>query len=91
MQNFGMTVVADENMRVPLPKGRPGDRFDVQTTAEGKFLLTPLTPGKAISHTVSSNNESRMRLAQALADCGLSVGKVPTRERTYSDRRFHRH
>jgi len=33
----------------------------------------------------------RKELVKALADCNAVVGEKPTRERTYSDRRFHRH
>ena len=37
-----MTVTTDEKKRVVIPSARPGDRFDVQTTAEGKVVLTRL-------------------------------------------------
>jgi hypothetical protein len=33
----------------------------------------------------------RKELVRALAACKAEVGEQPTRERTYSDRRFHRH
>ncbi|MDB6040249.1 MAG: hypothetical protein JWM99_4090, partial [Verrucomicrobiales bacterium] len=37
-----MTVTTDEKKRVVIPSGRPGDRFDVQMTPEGKVVLTRL-------------------------------------------------
>jgi hypothetical protein len=43
-----MTVVADNKKRVTLRLARPGDRFDVQVSKEGKFILTKLEP---VRHT----------------------------------------
>jgi hypothetical protein len=37
-----MTVTTDEKKRVVIPTARPGDRFDVQVTAEGRVVLTRL-------------------------------------------------
>ena len=37
-----MTVTTDEKKRVVIPSARPGDRFDVQMTPEGKVVLTRL-------------------------------------------------
>ena len=34
---------------------------------------------------------ARKELVKALKECDAVVGETPTRERTYSDRRFHRH
>ena len=39
-----MTVVADNKKRVTLRLARPGDRFDVQISPGGKFVLTRLEP-----------------------------------------------
>ena len=39
-----MTVVADNKKRVTLRLARPGDRFDVQVSPEGRFILTKLQP-----------------------------------------------
>jgi phage FluMu protein gp41 len=39
-----MTVVADDKKRVTIRHAKPGDRFDVQIAAEGKFVLTRLEP-----------------------------------------------
>ncbi len=39
-----MTVIADSRRRVILKPAKPGDRFDVQVTADGKVVLTPLVP-----------------------------------------------
>ena len=38
-----MTVVADNKRRVTLPT-KPGERFDVQTLGDEKFILTRLAP-----------------------------------------------
>ncbi len=37
-----MTVTADSRKRVVLPPIKPGDRFDVEFSASGKLVLTPL-------------------------------------------------
>ena len=39
-----MTVVADSKKRVTLRLANPGDRFDVQISPEGQFILTKLEP-----------------------------------------------
>ncbi len=41
-----MTVIADSRKRVILKPVKPGDRFDVQVTPDGKVVLTPLVPLK---------------------------------------------
>lgn len=41
-----MTVIADNKKRVTLPT-KPGERFDVQTFGNEKFVLTRLAPVKA--------------------------------------------
>ena len=39
-----MTAVADNRKRVTIKSAKPGDRFDVQVTPDGKVTLTPLVP-----------------------------------------------
>jgi hypothetical protein len=39
-----MTVVADSKKRVTLRRANPGDRFDVQISADGQYILTKLEP-----------------------------------------------
>jgi len=39
-----MTVVADSKKRVTLRLAKPGERFDVQSAGNGKFILTRLEP-----------------------------------------------
>lgn len=39
-----MTVVADSKHRVTLRFAKPGDRFDVRQSGDGKLVLTPLVP-----------------------------------------------
>lgn len=41
-----MTITADAKKRVRLGMAKPGDRFDVQVTGEGTFLLRRLEPVK---------------------------------------------
>ncbi len=41
-----MTVIADSRKRVILKPAKPGDRFDVQVTGDGKVILTPLAPAE---------------------------------------------
>jgi hypothetical protein len=41
-----MTVTCDSKKRVVLPDAKPGDRFDVQISGEGKVVLTRLEPVK---------------------------------------------
>jgi hypothetical protein len=86
-----MTVVADEKLRVPLPAARPGDRFDLQIAGDGKFLLTRLAADQTAGDEQTRGAQARKELVQALAESGAVVGEKPTRDRTYSDRRFHRH
>ncbi len=43
-----MTVVADNKKRVTLRLAKPGDRFDVQISPEGKYLLTKLEPVRKV-------------------------------------------
>ena len=43
-----MTVVADNKKRVTLRLAKPGDRFDVQVSPEGRFILTKLEPARDI-------------------------------------------
>jgi hypothetical protein len=39
---FPVTVTADEKKRVVLPSAKPGDRFELQASAEGTFVLRRL-------------------------------------------------
>jgi phage FluMu protein gp41 len=41
-----MAAIADSKHRVTLRQARPGDRFDVEILAEGKYVLTRLEPAK---------------------------------------------
>ncbi len=47
-----MTAIADNKHRVTLRQARPGDRFDVEILAEGKYVLTRLEPTKPQSSRV---------------------------------------
>jgi hypothetical protein len=59
-----MTVIADKEKRVPLPAANPGDRFDLQVTGEGKYLLTRLD-----SRATDSPAKVKVEMRQ-----GFSVG-----------------
>jgi len=39
-----MTITADAKKRVRLGLAKPGDRFDVQVTGDGAFILRRLEP-----------------------------------------------
>ena len=39
-----MTVTADSRKRVIIPACKPGERFDVQASGDGAFLLRRLEP-----------------------------------------------
>jgi hypothetical protein len=41
-----MTVTADSRKRIILAEARPGDRFDVQASDEGVFLVRRLEPAE---------------------------------------------
>lgn len=41
-----MTITADSKKRVRLGLAKPGDRFDVQVTGDGVFILRRLEPVK---------------------------------------------
>jgi hypothetical protein len=85
-----MTVVADEQMRVALPAVQPGDSFDLQIAGDGKFMLTRLDP-KAAADLNERRRNARIELVALLENSGAVIGEKPSRDRTYSDRRFHRH
>jgi len=40
--NRAVTVTADDKKRVVLPSAEPGDRFDLQASGEGTFVLRRL-------------------------------------------------
>src|SRR6267154_1704611 len=44
--NPTVTVTADDKKRVVLPSAKPGERFDLQTSGEGTFVLRRLEPVK---------------------------------------------
>ena len=58
-----MTVVADNKHRVTLRHAKPGERFDVEVPAEGKYVLTRLEPA-----------ESRVRRVRFVKRNGYTVG-----------------
>jgi hypothetical protein len=60
-----MTVIADDKKRVVLPSAKPGDRFDMQVSADG-FLLRRLEPVK--SKPAQVRFEKRGRFTVAIAD-----------------------
>jgi hypothetical protein len=43
-----MTITADSRKRVILRDAKPGDRFDVQISGEGTFVLRRLEPVKGV-------------------------------------------
>ena len=59
-----MTVIADNKKRVTLPT-KPGERFDVQTFGDERFILTRLAPV-----------EPRPAKARIQKRAGYSVGRL---------------
>jgi hypothetical protein len=59
-----MTVIADNKKRVTLPT-KPGERFDVQSFGNDRFVLTRLAPVKPRSTKVTIVKRG-----------GFSVGKL---------------
>ena len=41
-----MTVTADSRKRIILAEAKPGDRFDVQASAQGVFVVRRLEPAE---------------------------------------------
>jgi len=64
-----MAETADNKRRVVLPSAKPGDRFDMQVSAEG-FLLRKLKPVK--SRPARVRFEKRGRFTVAIADQPMS-------------------
>ena len=64
-----MTVIADNKKRVVLTNAKPGDRFDVQVSANGYVLqkLEPLQPRPA-----KVRFEKRGRYTVAIADQAIN-------------------
>lgn len=60
-------------------------------TGEGKFLPTRLEDTEPAGNSEREGDQQRTELVQVLAESGGVIGEKPTRDRTYSDRRFHRH
>jgi hypothetical protein len=73
-------------------------RAAAQVAAQQHTTLDGLLAGllkKVASQEQNGGEEyatkSREELVRALEACNAVVGEKPSRERTYSDRRFHRH
>jgi hypothetical protein len=59
-----MTVIADNKKRVTLPT-KPGERFDLQSVGQDKFVLTRLAPVPARPASVKIQKKG-----------GFTVGKL---------------
>jgi hypothetical protein len=59
-----MTVVADSKKRLTIRSAKPGDRFDVHITGEGRSVLTRIEP-------VSREPRAKVKIAKR---GGYSVG-----------------
>jgi len=51
--NSAVTVIADSEKRVVLPEAKPGDRFDLRTSADGTVILAKLQAVPARSTRVT--------------------------------------
>ena len=61
------TATADSEKRVVIPEAKPGDVFDIQTEAEGRYVLVRLKPPEAPprkrrEECLRAMSESRIRL-----------------------------
>jgi hypothetical protein len=56
-----MTVIADSEKRVVLPQAQPGERFDVQASADGFVLRKPKSVSAGAAK-VSFINETVLQL-----------------------------
>jgi hypothetical protein len=63
-----MTTTADSRKRVILPAAKPGDRFDVQVSADGVFVLRRLEPMKGSGRPAKVRFEKRGRFTAAISD-----------------------
>ena len=57
------TSTVDSKKRIVLQKGQPGDVFDIQQQAEGRFLLVRLEKPKHIEHMTKRSCLEAMRKA----------------------------
>lgn len=57
------TSTVDSKKRIVLPGGRPGDVFDIQQQAEGRFLLIRLEKPKRAKHMSKKACMEAMRQA----------------------------
>ena len=64
-----MTVIADNKKRVVLTKAKPGDRFDVQVSANG-YVLQKLEPVQ--SRPAKVRFEKREGYTVAIADQAIN-------------------
>jgi len=51
-ENPGMTVTADSQKRVRLRDAKPGERFEIENSKDGGFILTRLEPKRVKSTAV---------------------------------------
>lgn len=61
------TTTADSKKRVVIPTAKPGDVFDIQTQAEGRYLLVRLQPPDIVP---KKNREECLR---AMAEYPLAL------------------
>jgi bifunctional DNA-binding transcriptional regulator/antitoxin component of YhaV-PrlF toxin-antitoxin module len=57
------TSKVDSKKRIVLPNGRPGDVFDIQQQAEGRFILVRLEKPQSREHTTREACLEAMRQA----------------------------
>ena len=71
-----MTTTADSRKRVVLPAAKPGDRFDVQASADGVFILRPLKLVKKTGRPAKVRFEKRGRYTVAVTDRPIDMNVV---------------
>ena len=71
-----MTTTADSRKRVILPAAKPGDRFDVQVSADGVFILRRLEPVKGPGRPAKVRFEKRGRYTVGVSDRPVDMKAV---------------
>jgi hypothetical protein len=71
-----MTTIADARKRVILKSAKPGDRFDVQVSGDGTFILRRLEPVKEKSRPAKVRFEKRGRFTVGVTDRPINMKAI---------------
>ena len=83
--NPPVTVTADDKKRVVLPAAKPGDRFDLQASAEGNFVLRRLEPTQSpVPRLVKPIPYKRGWLMPGEVDMDKLIEEIQSRDGSFS-------